>query len=157
MGLGPGEGEGSFLATPSSLSLGAAIPQPLAGSLAPFLYLGHFPGQLGLKFSGEAPRARGIRGRPGSAQDPSRTSPRLPGLAAGRVTPRGGGGHLGAAKPRAVESRDLLGLRVLLWPEGGKGRGAEGRGAANPVLGSALRAWEVQRERDPRHRLYPRP
>lgn len=40
MGLGLG-GRGSFLATPSSPCLGAATLQPLAGSLAPFLYLGH--------------------------------------------------------------------------------------------------------------------
>lgn len=34
-----------------------------------------FPGQLGLKFSGEAAPSPWDKGRPGSAQDPSRTSP----------------------------------------------------------------------------------
>lgn len=37
---GPG-GRGNFLATPSISCLGAALLQPPAGSLAPFLYLGH--------------------------------------------------------------------------------------------------------------------
>lgn len=94
-------GEGQFSRHPI-LSLPGSCAPPASGWLLSSLSLPRtFPGQLGLKFSGEAPRARGIRGRLGSAQDPSRTSPRPPRLAAGRVTPRGGGGHRGAAKPRA--------------------------------------------------------
>lgn len=53
-------------------------------------------------------------------------------------------------RPGRVESRDLPGLRVQLRREGGEG-------CANPVLGSAPPAWEVQLKRDPRYRLYPGP
>lgn len=65
---------------------GAALPPPRSSSKGPdppasrlllrSLSLPRtFPGQLGLKFSGEAAPSPWDKGRPGSAQDPSRTSP----------------------------------------------------------------------------------
>lgn len=120
MGLGPG-GEGPVSRHPI-LPAGSCAP-PASGWLLSSLSLPRtFPGQLRLKFSGEAPRARGIRGRLGSAQDPSRTSPQLPRLAAGRVTPQGGGGHRGASKPGAGGEQGPAWFRVQLRREGGEGR-----------------------------------
>lgn len=80
-----------------------------------------FPGQLGLKFSGERPRARGIRGGPA----PPRTLPGLPSAAPvgcrARHSARGGGGGGGAAEPRAG------GERGPAWdPSFSSSRGGEG-------------------------------
>jgi hypothetical protein len=125
MGLGLG-GRGSFLAT-LILPLPRGSDPPASSFLPRSLSLPRtFPGQLGLKFSGEAPRARGIRGGSAPPRTPPELPPRLPRLATGRVTPRGGGGgDGGAAEPRAG------GERGPAWapssaPTGGWEGGGEG-------------------------------
>lgn len=110
-----------------------------------------FPGQLGLKFSGEAAPSPWDKGRPGSAQDPSGPPPRLPRLAAGRVTPRGGGGGSGAAEPGAG------GEQGPAWdpssaPTGGRGGAAACPERCNPPLasGGAAQAGRAVGKASPR-------
>lgn len=72
MGLGFG-GRGSSPATP--ILLGGPRSSSLRFLPRSLSLPRTFPGQLGLKFSGEAAPSPWDKGRPGSAQDPSWTSP----------------------------------------------------------------------------------
>lgn len=139
-------GEGQFSRHPILSLPGSGDPPASCWLLSSLSLPWTFPGQLGLKFSGEAPRARGIRGRLGSAQDPL---PNLP-----------------PAAPVGCRARHSAGRRRPPWrrqaPGGWRARtclssefsfcGREGRGAANSVLSSAPLAWVVLLEPDPRHR-----
>lgn len=151
MGLGPG-GRGGAPATPILLEgPGSASLRLLPRSLS---LPRTFPGQLGLKFSGEAAPSRGIRGGTAPPRSPPGPPPRPPGLATGRVTPRGGGGRGGAAEPGAG------GEPGPAWdpssaPAGGRGGAAADPARCNPppaARGAARPGWALGEAspRDPR-------
>lgn len=121
MGLGLWGGGGAALPPPGSSSEG---PDPPASRLLPrSLSLPRtFPGQLGLKFSGEAAPSPWDKGaarlRPGPLPDLPLVCPgwlqgaSLRGEAAAAVAP---------PSPGQAASRDRLGIRVQLQPGGGEG------------------------------------
>lgn len=116
-------GEGQFSRYPILSLLGSGDPPASCWLLSALSLPWTFPGQLGLKFSGEAPRARGIRGRLGSAQDPPpEPPPGRPGWLQGASLRGEAAATVAPPSPGRVESRDLLELRVQLRREGGEGR-----------------------------------
>lgn len=123
-----GLGGGAVFSPPHPLPAREQRPSSLPSSLS---LPRTFPGQLGLKFSGEAPRARGIRGRLGSAQDPLQNLP--------PTAPVGCRARHSAGRRRPPWRRQAPGgwrAGTCLSSEFSFG-GREGRGAANPVLSSA--------------------
>lgn len=112
---------------------GAALPAPRFSSKSPdppasrwlprSLSLPRtFPGQLGLKFSGAAAPSPWDKGRPGSAQEPSRPSPpACPGWLQGASLRGEAAAAVAPPSPGRVESWDRPGIRVQLQPGGGEG------------------------------------
>lgn len=118
-----------------------------------------FPGQLGLKFSGEAAPSPWDKGRPGSAQDPSRTSP--PAAPVGYRARHSAGRRRQRWRLRARGGRRAA---TGLGSEFSSSRGGRGGAAARPArchpplgAGGAAQPGRAQSEASPQDPRAPRP